>query len=43
MPRQQQLFRILMSDGIRLARDGRINLFERWATAASGCTTSCAA
>ena len=28
-PRHQQLFRILMSDGIRLARDGRINLFER--------------
>ncbi|MGD9902889.1 MAG: TetR/AcrR family transcriptional regulator [Vicinamibacterales bacterium] len=28
-PRQQQLFRILMSDGIRLARDGRINLLER--------------
>jgi AcrR family transcriptional regulator len=28
-PRQQQLFRILMSDGMRLARDGRINLFER--------------
>ena len=28
-PRQQQLFRIMMSDGIRLARDGRINLFER--------------
>src|ERR1700676_5171527 len=27
-PRQQQLFRILMSDGIRLARDGRINLFD---------------
>jgi AcrR family transcriptional regulator len=26
---QQQLFRILMSDGIRLARDSRINLFER--------------
>ena len=26
---QQQLFRILMSDGIRLAKDGRINLFER--------------
>jgi len=23
------LFRIMMSDGIRLARDGRINLFER--------------
>src|SRR5262245_44993907 len=29
MPRQQQLFRILMSDGMRLARDGRINLLER--------------
>jgi AcrR family transcriptional regulator len=28
-PRQQQLFRILMSDGMRLGRDGRINLFER--------------
>jgi AcrR family transcriptional regulator len=28
-PHQQQLFRILMSDGIRLARDSRINLFER--------------
>jgi AcrR family transcriptional regulator len=28
-PRQQKLFRILMSDGIRLAREGRINLFER--------------
>ena len=28
-PRQQQLFRILMSDGIRLAADGRINLYER--------------
>jgi AcrR family transcriptional regulator len=28
-PRHQQLFRIMMSDGIRLARDGRINLFER--------------
>jgi AcrR family transcriptional regulator len=28
-PHQQQLFRILISDGIRLARDGRINLFER--------------
>src|SRR5579863_10483682 len=28
-PHQEQLFRILMSDGIRLARDGRINLFER--------------
>jgi AcrR family transcriptional regulator len=29
MPRQQQLFRILLSDGMRLARDGRINLLER--------------
>ncbi len=28
-PRQQQLFCILMSDGMRLARDGRINLLER--------------
>jgi AcrR family transcriptional regulator len=28
-PRQQQLFRILMSDGIRLAKLGRLNLLER--------------
>jgi AcrR family transcriptional regulator len=28
-PRQQQFFCILMSDGIRLAKEGRINLFER--------------
>jgi len=28
-PRHQQLFRILMSDGIRLAKSGRINLYER--------------
>jgi AcrR family transcriptional regulator len=28
-PKQQQLFRILMSDGIRLARAGRLNLVER--------------
>jgi AcrR family transcriptional regulator len=27
--REQKFFRILMSDGIRLARDGRINLQER--------------
>ena len=27
--RQQQLFCLLMSDGIRLAREGRINLFDR--------------
>lgn len=29
VPRQQQVFRILMSDGMRLAREGRINLLER--------------
>ena len=34
VPRQQQLFRILMSDGLRLARDGRINLLERMQTTA---------
>jgi AcrR family transcriptional regulator len=28
-PREQKLFRILMSDGIRLTRSGRINLYER--------------
>jgi len=28
-PRQQQLFRILMSDGLRLARAGRLNLVDR--------------
>jgi TetR/AcrR family transcriptional regulator, biofilm operon repressor len=28
-PREMQLHRILMSDGIRLARSGRINLYER--------------
>jgi AcrR family transcriptional regulator len=28
-PRQQQLFRILMADGMRLAREGRINVVER--------------
>ena len=28
-PREQKLHRILMSDGIRLARVGRINLYER--------------
>lgn len=31
-PKQQQLFRILMSDGIRLARAGRLNLVERMST-----------
>lgn len=29
VPRHQKLFRILMSDGLRLAKVGRINLFER--------------
>jgi AcrR family transcriptional regulator len=29
LPRQQQVFRILMSDGFRLARVGRLNLAER--------------
>jgi len=28
-PREQMLFRLLMSDGIRLARSGRFNLHER--------------
>jgi len=28
-PREQKLFRILMSDGVRLAKLGRINLYER--------------
>jgi AcrR family transcriptional regulator len=28
-PRQQKLFRIMMSDGIRLAKCGRLNLYER--------------
>ena len=31
-PRQEKLFRILMSDGLRLAKDGRINLLERLTT-----------
>ena len=31
-PRQQQLFRILMSDGVRMARAGRLNLVERMST-----------
>jgi AcrR family transcriptional regulator len=28
-PREQKLFRILMSDGIRLSKSGRLNLYER--------------
>ena len=40
-PREQKLFRILMSDGIRLAKAGRFNLHERHGpAAASACTTS---
>ncbi|MEO8680082.1 MAG: TetR family transcriptional regulator [Vicinamibacterales bacterium] len=31
-PRQRKLFRILMSDGIRLAKVGRMNLYEQLAT-----------
>lgn len=31
-PRQEKVFRILMSDGLRLAKDGRINLLERLTT-----------
>jgi AcrR family transcriptional regulator len=30
-PREQKLFRILTSDGIRLAKSGRLNLYERLA------------
>lgn len=29
-PNEQRLFRLLMSDGIRLARTGRVNLYERF-------------
>ena len=29
LPREQKLFRILMSDGIRLAKSGQLNLYER--------------
>lgn len=31
-PREQKLFRILMSDGLRLAKEGRLNLHERMAS-----------
>ncbi len=34
-PSQQQLFCILMSDGIRLARAGRLNLFDRMSSGQS--------
>ena len=33
--RQQQLFRVLMSDGMRLAKEGRINLIERMMSGAA--------
>jgi AcrR family transcriptional regulator len=32
-PRQQQIFCVLMSDGMRLAKEGRINLLERMTSA----------
>lgn len=35
-PREQKLFRILMSDGVRLAKVGRINLYERMASGRVG-------
>jgi AcrR family transcriptional regulator len=31
-PREQKLFRIMMSDGLRLAKEGRLNLHERMAS-----------
>jgi AcrR family transcriptional regulator len=34
-PRQQQLFRVFMSDGMRLAKEGRINLIERMTSGAA--------
>jgi AcrR family transcriptional regulator len=34
-PRQQQLFRVMMSDGMRLAREGRIDLIERMTSGAA--------
>jgi AcrR family transcriptional regulator len=34
-PRQQELFRVLMSDGMRLAKEGRINLIERMTSGAA--------
>jgi AcrR family transcriptional regulator len=36
LPRQQRLFRVLLSDGIRLARNGRMNLLERMGSAGRG-------
>src|SRR5262245_32021935 len=34
-PRQQRLFRVMMSDGMRLAKEGRINLIERMTSGAA--------
>lgn len=34
-PRQQQLFRVLMSDGLRLAKEGRLDLLERMTSGAA--------
>jgi AcrR family transcriptional regulator len=34
-PRQQQLFRVMLSDGMRLAHEGRIDLIERMTSAAA--------
>jgi AcrR family transcriptional regulator len=36
LPRQQRLFRVLLSDGIRLARGGRMNLLERMGSSGRG-------
>jgi AcrR family transcriptional regulator len=33
-PRQQKLFRVLMSDGMRLAKEGRLNFLERMTSGA---------
>jgi AcrR family transcriptional regulator len=33
-PRQQKLFRVLMSDGMRLAREGRLNFLDRMTSGA---------
>ena len=35
-PREQQMFRLLLSDGVRLARQGRLNLLERMSSAGRG-------
>jgi AcrR family transcriptional regulator len=35
MPQQQQLFRVHLSDGMRLAKDGRIDLIERMTAGAA--------